>query len=41
MVALVALHVAGAIVTGHRHGENLIAAMWHGRKRAARPGDVV
>lgn len=41
MVALVALHVAGAIVTGRRHGENLIAAMWHGRKRAARPGDVI
>jgi cytochrome b len=41
MVALVALHVAGAIVTGRRHGENLVAAMWHGRKRAPRPGDVI
>lgn len=41
MVALVAVHVAGAIVTGRRHGENLVAAMWHGRKRAAQPGDVV
>ena len=27
------LHVAGAIVTGHRHRENLVAAMVHGRKR--------
>jgi cytochrome b len=41
LVALVALHVAGAIVTGCRHGENLVAAMWHGRKRAPQPGDVV
>ena len=40
MLALVALHVAGAIVTGRRHGENLVAAMWHGRKRAAEPSDV-
>jgi cytochrome b len=40
MVALVALHVVGAIVTGRRHGDNLVVAMWHGRKRAAQPGDV-
>jgi len=40
MLALVALHVAGAIVTGRTHGENLVAAMWHGRKRAPQPGDL-
>jgi cytochrome b len=40
MLALVLLHVAGVIVTGRKHGESLVAAMWHGRKRAPRPGDV-
>ena len=32
--------VAGAIVTGARHGENLVRAMVTGEKRAAQPGDV-
>jgi len=40
MLALVVLHIAGAIVTGRKHGENLVAAMLHGRKRAPQPGDV-
>jgi cytochrome b len=40
MLALVALHVAGAVVTGHRHHENLVTAMVHGRKRAPQPGDI-
>jgi cytochrome b len=40
MLALVALHVAGAIVMGRRHRENLVAAMWHGRKRAPEGDDV-
>jgi cytochrome b len=40
MLGLVLLHVAGVIVTGRRHHENLVAAMWHGRKRAPRPGDI-
>jgi cytochrome b len=40
MLLLVLLHVAGAIVTGRRHHENLVAAMWHGRKRAAQAGDI-
>jgi cytochrome b len=40
MLALVLLHVAGAIVTGRRQRENLIASMWHGRKRAPQQGDV-
>jgi cytochrome b len=33
MLALIALHVGGVILTGMGHGENLIAAMFSGRKR--------
>jgi cytochrome b len=40
MLVLVLVHMAGAIVAGHRHGENLVAAMVHGRKRAPHPGDI-
>jgi cytochrome b len=40
MLALVPLHIAGAIFTGRKHGESLVAAMWHGRKRAPQPDDV-
>ena len=40
LLALVALHVAGVIVTSIRHRDNLIAVMLHGRKRPPSDGDV-
>ncbi len=33
MLVLIALHVGGVVLTGMRHGENLVAAMVTGRKR--------
>lgn len=41
LIVLAALHVAGVTVASHRHGENLVAAMVHGRKPAPREGDVI
>ena len=40
MLVLALLHIAGVIVTGRSHGENLVASMVHGRKRAPRPDDI-
>jgi cytochrome b len=37
LMALVVMHVSGVVFSSLRHGENLVAAMVHGRKRA--PGD--
>lgn len=34
LVGLAALHVGGVWHASRAHGENLVAAMWHGRKRA-------
>lgn len=39
LLVLVALHVAGAVVTGLKHGENLVGAMFSGRKRAPADDD--
>ncbi len=33
LFALVAAHIAGVLFAGYREGENLVAAMFHGRKR--------
>ncbi len=40
LLALVALHVGGVIFSSWRHGENLVTAMIHGRKRAAGERDI-
>jgi cytochrome b len=40
LLGLVALHVLGVIFTGVHQRENLVAAMWHGRKRAPGPEDI-
>lgn len=40
LLVLIALHVAGVVFSLRRHGENLVAAMLHGRKRPAADGEI-
>jgi cytochrome b len=39
LLVLAAVHVAGVIFTTVRHRENLVAAMFHGRKRSLDDGN--
>jgi cytochrome b len=40
LIPLLILHLAGVVFTSWRHRENLVAAMWHGRKAPPGPLDV-
>jgi cytochrome b len=40
LLALLPLHIAGAVHASRQHHENLVASMLHGRKRRASRDDV-
>ena len=40
LVALVALHLAGVFITGRKHGDTLVRAMFTGRKAPAQGDDI-
>lgn len=40
LLALIAGHLGGVLVASYRHGENLVSAMFSGRKPAPAPGDI-
>lgn len=40
LLVLIAGHLGGVLVTSLRHRENLVSAMFSGRKQAAAPGDI-
>ena len=40
LLVVLAVHIGGVIFSSMQHGDNLVGAMFHGRKRAPGPDDV-